>query len=139
LRGHERIALDVLIQKYRNAPGAPVAFTVRQMALLCGVSRMKAQRAISTLADLGFIVLVAKGSYERKRLPSRYRLTMFPCGEIEPTHDYVDDDKEWRRQGRGPKADERPKPTTRLTVFNVPMERAPALAEAIGGVLTAGP
>ena len=76
---------------------------MRQLADAGGMTRMAAARAIEVLADKGFIVVVDKGSYEAKRKPSRYRLTMFPCRGQEPTHDYIEDVKAWRRQRR-PKA-----------------------------------
>jgi hypothetical protein len=135
LRGYARLALDEMVKLYRKSPNKPVAITARQFAKLCGVSRATAQRSINSLIDAGFIALVAKGTYERKRLPSRYRMTMFPCGSIEPTHDYIDDIRDWNRQDRR-RGQARPKPTTRLTVFSVPLASAPALAEAVAGVLS---
>lgn len=103
LTPRDRVALDELIERYRRAAdGREVAITVRQLAETGGMTRMAASRAIEVLASKGFVVVVDRGSYAVKRKPSRYRLTMFPCRGREPTHDYIEDVKAWRRQ-RSPK------------------------------------
>jgi hypothetical protein len=137
LRGHEKLALDEMVKLFRKSPGKPVTVTSRQFAKLCGVSTATAARSINKLIDAGFIALIAKGTYEGKRLPSRYRLTMFECNGKEPTHDYIDDPLEWRRQRpNGRPSVEKPKPMTKLVVSNVPMDMAPALAEVVAEALS---
>ena len=74
------VALDEMVALYRKMGNEkPVAITPRQLARVRNMARMTAYRAIQELVDHGFVVVVSKGSYEDKRKPGRYRLTMFPC------------------------------------------------------------
>jgi hypothetical protein len=133
----QSIALDELMERYRKADNEkPVAITARQLATARNMSRMTAYRALEALISEGFVVVIAKGSYEAKRLPSRYRLTMFPCNGMEPTNDYVEDVKEWRRAGRRkPRKDAPLPPTVDLLVRNVPTSHLVDVQEAIEATL----
>jgi predicted RNA binding protein YcfA (HicA-like mRNA interferase family) len=104
LKARDVVALDELIRLYRKAGNeTPVAITMGQLGKACNMAPMTARRALAALVEKGFIVVVSKGSYEDKRLPSRYRLTMFPCNGTEPTHNYIEDPKAWKRQRGGRK------------------------------------
>ena len=83
------------------------------------MSRMTASRAIAALVDKGFVVVIELGSYEGKRKPSRYRLTMFPCDGRDATHDYIEDVKEWRRQ-RGRRKPPTTLPPTVKVTWDIP-------------------
>jgi predicted transcriptional regulator len=130
LKGPDRLALDEMVKLYRKAPNKPVAVTARQFALRCGVSRASAQRSILKLIEAGFLVLVSKGTYDAKRLPSRYRRTAFECNGRPATNDFIEDAKEWRRSGRRALSQVE-KPTTKLVVSNVPLATAEAVLNAV--------
>jgi predicted RNA binding protein YcfA (HicA-like mRNA interferase family) len=122
------VALDELIDRYRRASDErEVAVTVRQLAEAGGMTRMAASRALEVLANKGFIAVMNKGSYEAKRKPSRYRLTMFPYKGREPTHDYIEDVRAWRKQRR-PKAFTPPPTSVKLQV-RVPIKKLTEFVE----------
>ena len=129
-------ALNELVERYQVAADEkPVAITVRQLAKARHMSRMAAHRALEALVEAGFIVVFGpKGSYSVKRKPTRYRLTMFPCNGNDPTHDYIEDEKEWRRQ-RGRRLPDAPLPTTVIMKIKVPLAQATAVTEAIEPIL----
>lgn len=109
-----------MIERHRKAANErPVAITVRQIAEARNMSRMTASRAIAALVDKGFVVVIELGSYEGKRKPSRYRLTMFPCDGRDATHDYIEDVKEWRRQ-RGRRKPPTTLPPTVKVTWDIP-------------------
>jgi predicted RNA binding protein YcfA (HicA-like mRNA interferase family) len=138
LRPPERVALDELISRFsRMADDREVAITVRQLGEASGMTRMAASRALQVLENKGFIVVVKKGSYDAKRKPSLYRLTMFPCRGKAPTDDYIEDPKAWRRQ-RHPKAFTAVPKSVKLS-FNVPVSQLTEFMDRNERFITAGP
>jgi hypothetical protein len=132
-----RTVLNEFIERYqRAADEKEVAATVRQLAASCAMSKSSVENAIKVLVNDGFIVIVAKGTYESKRKPSLYRLTMFPCRGRGPTNDFIEDVKEWRQSGRKPSSASMPK-KLRLT-FDVSPEQAVPIVEAYERVAGGG-
>jgi hypothetical protein len=130
-------AIDELIERYRKAADEkPVAITARQLAEARRMTRMGAYRALEALVAMGFIVVFGpKGSYDVKRKPTRYRLTMFPCNGDDATHDYIEDVKEWKRQ-RGRKLADGPLPATvSMRLDKVPLALAADIADAVKPIL----
>jgi hypothetical protein len=104
LRPGPRVILDEFVDRFRKAgTEKEVAITVRQLCEACSMTEGSVKRAIKTLVDAGFIVVVTPGSIDIKRKPSTYRLTMFAFRGEEATHDYADA-KEWRRAGKRDRA-----------------------------------
>jgi hypothetical protein len=100
LRPGPRVVFDEFVDRFRKAgTQKEVAVTVRQLCESCSMSEGSVKRAIKTLVDAGFIVVVTPGSIDIKRKPATYRLTMFAFRGKEATHDYADA-KEWRRAGK---------------------------------------
>jgi hypothetical protein len=127
--------LDELIERYRKAANEKkVAATVRQIAEACNMSRMSAARALKSIEDNGFVADVEPGNYDCKRLPSLYRLTMFPYRGQEATHDYIGDVKEWRRAGKKRRANA-PLPKQWRVSFNVELDKVVDVREAIESAL----
>jgi DNA-binding Lrp family transcriptional regulator len=130
------VALDELVRRYRKAANErPVRITVRQLAEACNMSRMSASRAIKTLVDEGFVITVFKASYNDKKQPTSYRLTMFPCDGQDATHDYIEDVIQWRRQ-RGRRRPDAPLPKTVKVQFEVPTSQAADVVEAVEVLLS---
>jgi len=132
-----RTVLDEFIERFqRAADEKEVAATVRQLAASCAMSKSSVENAIKVLVNDGFLVVVSKGTYENKRKPSRYRLTMFPCRGRGPTNDFIDETKVWRRSGRKPSSVSMPKKIR--MAFDVSPEQAATLAEAYDRITGAG-
>jgi hypothetical protein len=130
-------AIDELIERYRKAADEkPVAITARQLAEARRMTRMGAYRALEALVTMGFIVVFGpKGSYDVKRKPTRYRLTMFPCNGDDATNDYITDVKEWKRQ-RGRRLPHAPLPATvSMRLEKVPLALAADIADAVKPIL----
>ena len=100
LRPGPRVIFDEFVDRFRKAGAEKeVAVTVRQLCEACSMSEGSVNRAIKTLVDAGFIVVVTPGSIDIKRKPATYRLTMFAFRGKEATYDYADA-KEWKRAGK---------------------------------------
>lgn len=137
LKPGPRAVLNEFIERYqRAADEKEVAATVRQLAASCAMSKTSVERAIKTLVEQGFIVTFEKGTYEDKRKPSRYRLTMFPCRGRGPTNDFIEDVKEWRQAGRKLSSASMPKKIR--MAFDVSPEQAATLAEAYDRIIGSG-
>jgi DNA-binding transcriptional ArsR family regulator len=99
LKPGPKAVLDELVALYKKAADEqPVAVTARQLGKACSMSYPTVTRHLKVLEAEGFIVTVSRSSYDEKHKPSRHRLTMFPCEGKDPTHNYIHDAKEWRRQ-----------------------------------------
>jgi hypothetical protein len=131
LRPGPRVVLDELIDRFRkDGREREVAVTVRQLCSSCSMSEGSVKRAVKTLIEAGFLVVVTLGSIDIKRKPSTYRLTMFACRGEEATHDYVVDVAEWRRAGKRNRSTA-PMPAKVRLSFEVATEQLPEAVEAL--------
>jgi hypothetical protein len=120
-----RVVIDELVSRFKKARDEKeVAVTVRQLAVSCKMSKSSVENAIKVLVADGAIVVESQGTFEGKRKPSCYRLTMYPCRGKPATFDFVEDVNEWRRAGRK----RRPSEPQRVTVaFDISIEQRDAI------------
>jgi hypothetical protein len=102
----ERAVLtELMLRSRRLGVNGRMAFSEREAADRCNISRETASKAFDALAESGFIVCVKRGSFDevtghgrRHKVASEWRLTMFASdvtGDA-ATRDYLDPLRERR-------------------------------------------
>jgi hypothetical protein len=118
---------------FRNARDEKeVSVTVRQLAKSRNMSKSSVERAIDILVKDRAIVVVSVGAFEGKRKPSSYRLTAYPCRGKPPTHDYIENTREWRRATTHKRS--KAAKSARF-IFEVPAEQVAAAMAKVDGFL----
>jgi hypothetical protein len=89
----ERCVLTEMMMRSKKVGNGRLAFSERDAADRCNISRETARKAFVELTERGFIICVKKGSFDRKnRIASEWRLTMYRCDATgEPaTNEFLD-------------------------------------------------
>jgi hypothetical protein len=88
LRGAQVHVLDFFIEQFcTTRDGMEVKTTSRQIAKALEKDKHTVVDAITALIREKFIVRTSTGTARRE--PSKFRLTMFECGGVAPSHSYV--------------------------------------------------
>jgi hypothetical protein len=87
-----RLLLEMIIRAKRvSGINGRMAFSARDAAERCNISKNSAHAAFDGLIAAGFIVQTSPGKkHSKERIAATWRLTMIPCDGLPPTRDYLE-------------------------------------------------
>jgi hypothetical protein len=93
---YARDAYAWIARRYRGKNNGKIPMSVRELAELMGVNDKTAVKAFKRLQLFGFLAVHQKGHMglrgDEQRRATRWRLTVYGCGDSQPTRDYLDTD-----------------------------------------------